>query len=139
MAFPAVQPNEVNPPLGYGLDLTCITDLTSTMGESSGRTLLAESCARRLQTDRGQLLDDPDYGYNIVGELDADVSTVDLARIASQVDEELVKDERLLASTTVATFVSGALTLTISLTDKNGKFALVLLVNDVTVEILKVL
>lgn len=102
-----VSPNQVNPPLGYGRDLSCVMDLTSSMAESTGRILLAEACARRLQTDRGELLDDPDYGYNIVGELGTDINLTDLARIQSQIDEELVKDERVSSSTTTAIWAGG--------------------------------
>ena len=126
--------------IDYGRDLSCMTDLTSTATEVTGRLLLAESCVRRLQTDQGALIDDPNYGYNIVGEIDNDLTDRDIARIASQVDNELMKDERIRLSQTTASYVqkTGILTVSIRLTDHIGPFTLVLAISAVTIDILKV-
>lgn len=134
----SVLPAQVNPPLGYGTDLSCVSDLTAAMTEVTGRTALAEALARRLQTPRGGLIDDPNYGYDVTGEIDDDLTTRDIARIASQVDAECAKDERVISTTTTAVFLSGALTLSIDIRDSAGPFKLVLLATSVSLSVLKV-
>lgn len=120
-------PSQVNPPLGYGIDLSCVSDLTSDMQQVSGRIALAQACARRLQTPRGGLIDDPNYGFDVVGEIDDDMSTADIARLGAQIDAELRKDERVLDSTTTATLVApGLLIINIVLQDQAGPFRLVM-------------
>ncbi len=133
-----ITPNQVNPPLGYGHDLSCISDLTSDMAEVDGRINLGQALARRLQTPRGGLIDDPNYGTDITAEIDNDMDTRAIARIASRVDAECVKDERVFSSKTTASFVSGSLTLTIEIVDLAGPFKLIMLATNVTVELLRV-
>lgn len=129
-------PNQVNPPFGYGIDLSCISDLDPAMVEVSGRIALAQACVRRLQTPRGGLLEDPNYGYDIIGEIDGDMTSGDLARVGAQVDAELQKDERVLTSTTAATLIApGLLVLNITLQDQAGPFRLVLSASAVAANI----
>jgi hypothetical protein len=119
-----------------GHDLSCVSDLDPSMREVQGRIALAQACARRLQTPRGRLIDDPDYGYDLTDEIGDDLSPSDIARIASSVDAEMLKDERVLASSTVVTFLNQILIVTVSLTDGAGPFLLVLQVSAVSVQLL---
>lgn len=123
----------------YGTDLSCVTDLDPAGLEVSGRTCLAQAIARRLQTPRGGLIDDPNYGFAVTAFLNDDLTARDLALIASNVQAECVKDERVIsASATVTLSAAGVLTVAINLVDFVGPFRLVLGVSALTVAILQV-
>jgi phage baseplate assembly protein W len=123
----------------FGSDLSCVTDLDPTGAVVSGRRLLAEAIARRLQTPRGGLIDDPDYGYDVTDFLNDDLSPRDLALMATNINAECAKDQRILsANSTVTLAAGGVLMISVGLTDLDGPFDLVLAVSDVTVAILKV-
>jgi phage baseplate assembly protein W len=124
----------------YGTDLSCVSDMDPGAVEVSGLTLLGQACARRLMTPRGRLLDDPNYGTDITRYVNDDLSPADLAKIGSGVDAELVKDERVSASSTTVTFPStGILTLAIQVTPSTGPtFKLVIAVSQVTATLLQV-
>ena len=121
----------------YGHDLSLLTDLDPSMLEVDGLRCLAEACARRLQTPRGGLIDDPNYGFDVTGLLNDDLDTRAIAQLGAGVDGELVKDERIVRTTTAVSFVRGALMLDIKGLASNGPFRLVLAASDVTVSILK--
>ena len=122
----------------FGTDLSCVSDFTSTMSTVSGRRLVGEAIARRLQTPRGRLIKHPNYGYDIAGELNGDLDAADIGRIQSNVEAECVKDERVLQATAVVTFAANTLTVVITLVDADGPFALVLAVSEVSVTLLSV-
>lgn len=122
----------------FGTGLSCVTDLTDTMSVVSGRRLVAEAIARRLQTPRGRLIKHPNYGFDVCGELNGDLSAADIARIQSGVEAECVKDERVLDATAVLTFAASKLTLVITLEDAAGPFVLVLAATAVSVTLLSV-
>lgn len=121
-----------------GSDLSGVTDLTAEMLEVSGRMCAVQAWARRLITPRASLVDDPNYGYDLTDYIDADVTDQEIKEIQGGVDEELVKDERCLACTSVVTFLSGALRVTAACQDADGPFRLVLQVTNVTAEVLEV-
>jgi hypothetical protein len=106
------------------------------MTEVTGRQLLSEALIRRLLTPRGGLIDDTNYGYDLVGELNDDLSPNDIGRIGSSIDQEMLKDERVLASKTQVLFQNGVLIVTILITDGTGPFPLVLQVSGVTISLL---
>lgn len=126
----------------FGTDLSCVTDLTSDCAEVSGVMCWLQNLCRRLQTPIGTLIDDPDYGYDILDQLDAEIDTSTLGAIGADIDSEFLKDERTLASSTTVVSVvqNGAVTLTITsrLRSALGPFTLVLSVSQVTVQILSV-
>lgn len=121
----------------YGQDLSCVDDLDDGMTEVSGRLCLGQAIARRLITPRGGLIDDENYGFNVTGYLNDDVDAATLALIQAGVEGEAVKDERVISATATVTFLNGALTIVLALTDGEGPFTLVLNISDVTVEVLK--
>ncbi|GAC1536293.1 MAG: hypothetical protein NVS3B10_00050 [Polyangiales bacterium] len=141
-----IPPFAVNPPLNYGHDLSLLADLDPAMVEVDGRTALAQALARRIQTPRGTLLDDPNYGTDVTGEIDADLTPAQVAAIAGNVDQEFLKDERVLSSATTLTTTSAgggnvaaaSLTLTSNIVDSLGPFKLTLLATAVTVSVLQV-
>jgi phage baseplate assembly protein W len=123
----------------YGWDKSCIDDLDPAMIEVGGNLILAQACARRLSTPRGQLIDDRNYGYDLKQWLGQDVDPAQIAQIRSGIASELLKDERVLAVTAVAVFVASTEILTVSavIQGATGPFTLVLSVGAVTVQILQ--
>lgn len=122
----------------FGIDLKCGDDLDPGMGQVSGIALMHQAVRHRLTTRRGSLLRYPDYGIDVRDLLSEGVDETALAQIPSAVDGELAKDERILASETVATWDASAskLTLAITIETAEGPFDLVLSVDKVTVELL---
>lgn len=125
-----------------GSDLSCVTDLTSDCAEVSGVTCWLQNLARRLQTPLGSLIDDSEYGYDVADMLDDEISLADLDGIAADVDNEFLKDQRTLSSSSIVTSsnVNGAVSLKITsrVSSALGPFTLVLSVSQVTVQILSV-
>ncbi len=129
------------PTTDYGLDIGMTAEATNmdpTMATVTGRLQLAQALVRRLQTPNGRLLTDPDYGYDLLGELNDDLAPADVGRIAAQAAAECRKDERVVECTASASFTLGVLTIGLVVTDGKGPFKLVLAARDVTVSLLQV-
>lgn len=122
----------------FGSDLSCVTDLTPAMAETSGQHIVAEAVARRWQTPRGGLIDDPSYGYDLTDFVDDDISQQDIARLSAGAEAEALKDERVFACTVKTTFAGGLLIVVGTITTALGPFTLVLSVSAVSVQILRV-
>jgi hypothetical protein len=84
-------------PFGYGVDLSCVTDLTEALDEvdPNSTIAIAEALIRRLITPRGGLPDDADYGFNLRGHLNRGVTVADLRTLTGQVRSECRKDDRV--------------------------------------------
>lgn len=117
----------------YGTDLDLLTDLTINMRTISGRPALGQALARRLQTPRGRLLKHPNYGFDLAGRINDDLTQAEIAAIASDVEAECLKDERVLACSVSSVFAASTLTVVVTVTDAAGPFALVLAVSAVNV------
>lgn len=114
-------------------------DISTDFQVVSGRTALAQALLRRWTTDRGQLIDDPNYGDNLENYINDDMSIADIAKAQQAAVNEALKDERVVDCTSIASFDdSGVLTLEFTITDGDGPFSLTLAVTDVTVDLLTV-
>ena len=122
--------------VALGSDLSCITDLDPMMLEVSGRMALAQSLVRRLSTAPGQLIDDANYGYDLTGEINDDLSPTDVARMSSRIVSECRKDERVQSCTASVVFQANALLVVINVTDGTGPFKLTLAVTPNLVTLL---
>lgn len=127
--------------IDYGWDLSCTDDLTEEMLEVGGNTVLIEALYRRLITPRGRLLDDPNYGFDLRQYLNADIdiSARTLGEIASGIEQEFAKDQRVRRSTVSVTYDARARVLMVvaDVVGLNGTFSLVLAATDVNVTLLK--
>ncbi len=116
-------------------------DLDPTMREVGGNLVLAQWIVRCLQTPIGQLLDDPQYGYDLTQWLNADVDITNpqVAQIKSGVTKALLRDERILDVAVTAVFQASSelLVVTIVVTAAAGPFTLVLGVTQVSVTLLQ--
>lgn len=106
----------------------------------SGRTNLGWAIARRLMTPRGGLFYDPDYGFSLVALLSSGAAPQAVLSVGSQIETEALKDERVLEASADLSFDDRTrkLTITLSLTDADGPFVLILAATAVTVELLQV-
>lgn len=124
----------------YGQDFSLATDLDTTLGVSTGRLVVVEAIGRRLQTPRGRLIGDADYGFDLAGYLNDDVTPSVIAWIQSQIEAEALKDERVvMADATVTLATSDVLTVKLALVLSDGdSFDLVLTIDAVSVPVLSV-
>lgn len=122
----------------FGTAWSCVTDLTMPAVLVSGNQVVAEAIARRWQTPRGGLVDDPSYGYDLTDFLNDDLGPNDLARIGAQAAAEALKDQRVRGAVVVVQLVAGVLIVNATITTANGPFSLVASVSDVSVQLLKV-
>lgn len=121
----------------FGSCWSCLTGLTFPSTQASGFRVVAEAIARRWQTPRGGLINDPDYGFSILDYLQGDLAKADLARIASGASAEAEKDERVLSCDAEVDFSLGTLTVKATVNTAAGPFPLVLAVNQLTVALLQ--
>ena len=119
----------------YGTDLFGWTDLDPAMVEVGGNLVLIQACARRLITPRGAQIDDANYGYDIEQWLGADVSAADVAQIQVQIQQELLKDERVLACTAALTFTEDTIVANVQVTGANGPFTFTLTIGELAATI----
>jgi hypothetical protein len=119
--------------------MDCVFDLTPAMAETSGLHMLAQAAVRRLTTQRGTLIDDLNYGFDVRQFLGSDLSPADVAKIGSQCDSELLKDERIYQSqTTVTLLAGGTLNIVTTFTPSIGPtFQLVALISNISVALLQ--
>lgn len=124
----------------YGSDLSTFPggDIDPLMPLIGGSRAVLESCARRLMTPRGFLRRAPDYGYDLRSKMGARMSTVQRLRIADDIENELLKDDRVRGAK-VQNFESrtdGVWTIKIRITLAEGDFPLVVVASSLTVELL---
>lgn len=123
----------------YGTAWSCVEDLTMPAVLVSGLRVVGEAMARRLQTPRGGLIDDPNYGFALSEYVNDDITPADLANIKANTLAEAQKDERIISATVTVVLASdGLLVTTIKAQTSSGPFKLVLSSSDVTTQILQV-
>ncbi len=125
----------------FGTDLSCTSDLDPNAAEVNGTLGLAQALYRRLITARGGLIDDPTYGFDVASMLDDAMTNRQIAVIASMIDSEMRKDQRVLTSKTSGTWTPGAgnagkYVATSLITSAFGPFSLVISVSSVTTTLL---
>lgn len=112
----------------------------------SGTRLLAEAAFRRLITERGTLLDDPNYGFAVKQFLNADMTPARKAAAPGLIKLEIQKDDRLVDGSVAVDITeermpNGSLEWTIDASAvgvDEGPFEFSVLVSDVTVELLAI-
>ena len=77
---------------------------------AQGIQCVAEAVADRWSTTNGTLIDDPNYGWNVVDLVSDDLSPHDLAYAGAQLAAEAEKDERVQSMQGAVTFNLGVLT-----------------------------
>lgn len=128
---------DINTPIGAD----GVIDLDPAFGLVSERLALVQALARRVTTERGTLAwigDDPEYGDDVRAFLGDDVEARQSFVVASRVERELLRDERVRGARVAASIASGRLTISAQVSDASGPFRFTLAVTAVSVETLKV-
>lgn len=129
-----------------GIDIASIPDLDPGFTLVSGYRELGEAIARRLETPRGSLWYAPDYGTDIRGRLNDSIDAASsddpaIHAIKNDIEREAEKDQRVLAATADVTFdlSSSVLTIDLRMDTAAGPYALVLVADALTVQLLSVI
>jgi len=85
----------------YGRDLWCDGDLDPLMPDVEGEVMAKQAILRRLDTPRGALLDDPDYGTALEDMIGEEIDAAERPRIPARIVAEVVKDELVAAARSV--------------------------------------
>jgi uncharacterized membrane protein len=109
-------------------------DVSNALEIVSGRTALMQAIARRLVTPRGGLFYDADYGYDVRQFLSG--NTVGVSAIASQVEAEAEKDERVAQVSAKVTVSGSQILVRLAVADGGGPFVFTLAISNVTATIL---
>lgn len=91
------------PPLGYGVDLLCVTDATAHLDETDPASVLslAQDLFHAVTTPRGGIPDAPNRGVDLRQLLSLGVTGDKLRSIATQAHGEIAKDDRVGDSSVV--------------------------------------
>jgi hypothetical protein len=125
--------------LGYGTDLSCVSDCTDDFAEVDPNSPLgiAEALIRRLTCPRGGLPDDANYGVYLPGYVNRGVTLQELRELNGVITNECRKDDRVadvVATTTyVATKIAPTLSVAIQVTPEEpslGVFTFTISVAD---------
>jgi hypothetical protein len=92
--------------LGYGTDLSCVTDITPDAAEVDAESprAIGESLARRFISPRTSVLDDEAYGLDLRARLNAGQTRAQLTALRSQIRVECLKDDRVADADVTLTF-----------------------------------
>ena len=129
-----------------GTDFAGIDDIDADLSVTDGRIGLAQAIATRLGTPRFGLYYDGNYGYDLRSEIGKPQGAANRVT-AHRIETETLKDERISDASASVEYVQVAdapdqsndtLTITLSITDDDGPFELVLSVDDVSVSLLEV-
>lgn len=122
-------------PFGYGTDISCTTDLDERMSEvdPASTRAIAEALVRRLDTSRGALIDDPDYGLDLKIYCNRGVTADDLLALAERVRLEVTQDDRVSSAAVSVTGDGSALAVEIRVTPddpETGEFSFTLAITS---------
>jgi phage baseplate assembly protein W len=134
-------PRAVTPGQGgrsaFGGDLLCLDGLDGAMVPVDGLPMLGDALARRLMTPRGSLVFHPDYGIDLRAWLSRRLTPAALARLRSEVEDELRQDERVLEVDATVEFQQATWSLIIhaSVVTADGPFPLTFVVTELGVQL----
>lgn len=94
---------------------------------------MIQAVARRLETPRGGLFYDEEYGTDLRAYVNSNAGPLEIARAA---ELEAMKDERVLAADATVNRSGQSITVTMKLTLADGPFDLTLDVSDLTVDLI---
>jgi len=122
----------------FGSCWSCVTDVVMPSTMATGFRCVAEAVARRWQTPRGGLVDDPNYGFDLTDLVGEDLDVRTLSRYADSAAAEATKDERVQRASVQLSLVGGLLMVVGAIETAAGPFRLVVAVSQVSVTLLEV-
>jgi hypothetical protein len=104
--------------LGYGTDLSCVSDITDELTEVDplSQQAVGEAVIRRLTTARGTLPDDPDYGIDLRTYANRGTTLTELRELSGMCGSEILKDDRIDDASVSVTSSGRSLTVAVRLT-----------------------
>jgi hypothetical protein len=104
--------------LGYGVDLSCVTDITPRLDEVRADSVLAigQALLRRLITPHGVLVDDQDYGLDVRSFCNRGTTVQELVGLGDDVRDECMKDDRVADATVTVGAAGAGLSVTLAIT-----------------------
>lgn len=117
----------------HGTDIKVLPDLAEDDAElATGLDCLGQDLALRLDTPRGSLISDPDYGLDLRSYLNSAQTPRQILEIIVNVKNELEKDDRVDACDVQASYSIQARVLTIKATvyTRTGPYLFTFLVNQ---------
>lgn len=123
----------------FGTDLSFFPDLDPGFGVVSGADCLGQALARRLETPRGGLWYDADYGTDIRDRLNDAATQAGWHALQSDIEGECEKDERVRHASATVTLDTASSTLTVSIScdTADGPFVFVLSADALSVQFLE--
>lgn len=119
------------------MDYSTYPDVDEAFAPLNEQQAIAQVCARRLETPRGTLRTDPNFGFDcrtyVLGKVDQTVRM----QLRTEIAAELVKDERVKSARVTVEHTAGTLTIKVELTTSVGPFTLLLSVSQLSVTILR--
>jgi len=123
-----------------GADVKLLNDLDVASRWVSGTGVVRQDILHRLTTRRGALLEDPDFGLDLKGLLNAVLPPSEFAALPGQVEAEVRKDERVdsvdVRITRSAESGPAEWEIALTLGTASGPFELILSVSNARVKIL---
>lgn len=113
-----------------------VIDADPSMRIATGRQLLVQSLLCRQTTPTGSVIDCPNDCLDLIDFLSDGLTPSDIMALGGQIQNELLKDQRVIAATVTGTFAQSKLTLVESIQSGYGPFQMVLDVSGVTVTLL---
>ncbi len=101
--------------LGYGTDIAWELDMVEPMQDvdPTSTDAIAQAVIRRLDCPRGRLVDDADYGLDLVGFLNRGTTPAEVNTLAGAIRNEVEKDDRVVSASVVVTPTLNALSVRI--------------------------
>lgn len=125
----------------FGIDIDCGPDgLSPTFDLVEGRAALVQAILRRFQTQRGSLVDDPNYGIDLTSWVAKKADSAQRFAWQQQLESEASKDERVVRARARLTFdtTTGFFRFTLTVSTADGPFTMTASVSDVSVDLLAV-
>lgn len=121
--------------MALGSDISGVLDIDSALSTVSGRRALAEAILRRLNTPRGNLPDDPTYGFDLKSIIGTSLrpSVIEQRVVAQVIAEEEVEDVRVRVTSSAA---EEEIQIDIIVTDAEGEFEFTVLFSALTLDVI---
>lgn len=116
----------------FGRDISTFPDLDASLQDTDDPRLLGEVILRRLTTPRGKLSFHPDYGTDIRQYLNDAMTDARRSQIKSDVELEVLQDERFESCVCSVTFINEVLRLSVLATTADGPFIFTIDVTQLT-------
>jgi hypothetical protein len=115
----------------YGSDFSVVEDFGATMSVVTGPIVVAQAVARRLQTPRGGLWYDPNYGTDMRQFVNGHATAF---QIATAIESEALKDERVERASAEVAITQDRVVAVVTLQLADGPFTLTVTASELTVE-----